>query len=168
MIDKSEMKNMAQAMMKIKSVPDDLTCTQMQQTWHKPRPSQIEAEPVMNVSFRRASQSQSNPKRDPIICTLFEARASCTWAQSTSNIVWRVTGQCYVHTMHGIISFLAAVAACSHPYLALLTAKPDMFTRDVRLHEVLVSSLKSRVVDVRVGVTYSPAFRMIKLFPRGL
>ena len=63
------------AMMKIKSVPDDLTCTQMQQTWHKPRPSQIEAEPVMNVSFRRASQSQRNPKRDPIICTLFEARA---------------------------------------------------------------------------------------------
>ena len=63
------------AMMKIKSVPDDLTCTQMQQTWHKPRPSQIEAEPVMNVSFRRASQSQSNPKRDPIICTLFEVRS---------------------------------------------------------------------------------------------
>ena len=47
----------------------------MQQTWHKPRPSQIEAEPVMNVAFRRASQSQRNPKRDPIVCTLYEARA---------------------------------------------------------------------------------------------
>ena len=63
------------AMMKTKRVPDDLTCTQMQQTWHKPRPSQIEAESVMNVSFRRVSQSYSTPKRDPVICTLFEARA---------------------------------------------------------------------------------------------
>ena len=63
------------ALMKVQTVPDDLTCTQMQQTWHKPRPSQIEAEPVMNVSSRRASQTQSTPKRDPVVCTLFEARA---------------------------------------------------------------------------------------------
>ena len=63
------------ALMKVKAVPEDLTCTQMQQTWHKPRPSQIEAEPVMNVSFRKACQRQSTPKRDPVVCTLFEARA---------------------------------------------------------------------------------------------
>ena len=61
--------------MKVKTVSDDLTCTQMQQTWHKPRPSQIETEPVMNVSFCRASQTQSTPKRDPVVCMLFEAQA---------------------------------------------------------------------------------------------
>jgi len=39
------------AMMKLQSVPEDMACTQMQQSWHKPRPSHIEAEPVMNVVF---------------------------------------------------------------------------------------------------------------------
>ena len=61
--------------MKVKTVRVDLICTQMQQTWHKPWPSQIEAEPVMNVAFRRARQNQRNPKRDPIVYTLYEARA---------------------------------------------------------------------------------------------
>ena len=42
--------------MKVKAVPVDLT--QMQQTWHKPRPSHIEAEPVMNIAFL---QSQAKP-----------------------------------------------------------------------------------------------------------
>ena len=36
-------------MMKLKSVPADLTCTQMQQVWHKPRPSKIESEPIVNI-----------------------------------------------------------------------------------------------------------------------
>ena len=63
------------ALMKVKTVSDDITCTQMQQTWHKPRPSQIETEPVMNVSFCKASQTQSTPKRDPVVCMLFEAQA---------------------------------------------------------------------------------------------
>ena len=62
-------------MMKVKAVPVDLTCTQMQQTWHKPRPSQIEAELVMNVAFCKASQTQTTPKREPIVCMLYEARA---------------------------------------------------------------------------------------------
>ena len=62
-------------MMNVKAVPVDLTCTQMQQTWHKPRPSHIEAEPVMNIAFCRARQNQMNPKREPIIRTLYEARA---------------------------------------------------------------------------------------------
>ena len=69
-------------MMKVKVVPADLTCTQMQQTWHKPRPTQIEAEPVMNVCFRKASQMQNHPKRDPVVCTLYEARAQGMQAYS--------------------------------------------------------------------------------------
>ena len=63
-------------MMKLKSVPADLTCTQMQQTWHKPRPSKIESETVMNIAYSKAKQSDG--KRDPVTCTLYEARAQVT------------------------------------------------------------------------------------------
>ena len=61
-------------MMKLQYVPEDMTCTQMQQSWHKPRPSHIEAEPVMNVAFCNAKQ-QEETKKLPAICTLYEARA---------------------------------------------------------------------------------------------
>ena len=62
-------------MMKLKSVPSDLSCTQMQQSWHKPRPTHIEAEPVMNITFRKAKQSQTDAKKNPVICSLYKARA---------------------------------------------------------------------------------------------
>ena len=55
-------------MMKFKSVPSDLSCTQMQQSWHKPRPTHIEAELVMNVTFCKANQSQTDAKKNPVIC----------------------------------------------------------------------------------------------------
>ena len=60
-------------MMKFKFVPEDLCCTQMQQTWHKPRSVHIEAEPVMNVAFHKAKQS-ADSKKNPVICSLYEAR----------------------------------------------------------------------------------------------
>ena len=64
-------------MMKCKSVPEDLCCTQMQQTWHKPRPIHIEAEPVMNVTFCKAKQGVAmDSKQNPAVCSLCEARAS--------------------------------------------------------------------------------------------
>ena len=64
-------------LMKLKSVPEDLSCTQMQQLWHKPRSTHIEAEPVMNVTFCKAKQCQTTAdvKKNPVICTLYEARA---------------------------------------------------------------------------------------------
>ena len=62
-------------MMKLKSVPEDLSCTQMQQSWNKPRPTHIEAEPVMNVTFCKAKQCQTDIKKNPAICTLYETRA---------------------------------------------------------------------------------------------
>ena len=62
-------------LMKLKSVSADLSCTQMQQTWHKPRPSQIEAEPIMNVVFCKAKQHQPDTNKDPVTCSLYEARA---------------------------------------------------------------------------------------------
>ena len=62
-------------MMKLKSVPADLTCTQMQQSWHKPCPTEIESVPVINVAFCKAKQCEA--KKDPIICSLYEARAKC-------------------------------------------------------------------------------------------
>ena len=46
-------------MMKLKSVPADLTCTQMQQTWHKPRPTEIKPVPVTNVFFYKTKQSEA-------------------------------------------------------------------------------------------------------------
>ena len=57
-------------MMKLQSVPADLTCTQMQQSWHKPRPTEIQAAPVMNVLFSKAKQSEIN--KEPVTC-----RSSC-------------------------------------------------------------------------------------------
>ena len=62
-------------MMKLKSVPADLTCTQMQQTWHKPRSTEIKPVSVTNVFFCKAKQSEA--KKDPIICSLYEARTKC-------------------------------------------------------------------------------------------
>ena len=47
-------------MMKLQSVPADLTCTQMHQSWHKPRPTEIKAPPIMNVLFSKAKQLRSN------------------------------------------------------------------------------------------------------------
>jgi len=62
-------------MMRLPHVPVDLTCTQMQQSWHKPRPSAIEPTPVMNITFCKAKQSTIEAKKDPVICSLYEARA---------------------------------------------------------------------------------------------
>ena len=61
------------AMMKQKSVHVDLTYIQIQQSWHKPRPTEIESVPVMNVSFCKAKQSEAI--RNPVTCILFEAHA---------------------------------------------------------------------------------------------
>ena len=55
-------------MMKFKSVPSDLSCTHMQQSWHKPRPTHIEAELVMNVTFCKAKHTQTDAKKNPVIC----------------------------------------------------------------------------------------------------
>ena len=60
--------------MKMKTVPVDLSCTQMQQSWHKPRPCQISAEPIMNVTFCKAKQGQEL-KKNPINCSLYDARS---------------------------------------------------------------------------------------------
>jgi len=48
--------------MKMTAVPDDLSFTQMQQSWHKPQPCQISAESVMNVTFYKAKQGQQLKK----------------------------------------------------------------------------------------------------------
>jgi len=60
--------------MKVKAVSVDLSCTQMQQSWHKPRPCQISAEPITNVTFCKAKQGQEL-KKDPINCSLYDARS---------------------------------------------------------------------------------------------
>jgi len=62
-------------MMRLTHVPTDLTCTQIQQSWHRPRPSEIEPTPVMNIAFCKAKQSATEAKKDPVICSLYEARA---------------------------------------------------------------------------------------------
>ena len=46
-------------MMKLKSVPAYLTCTQMQKSWHKPRSTEIEPFPVMNVAFCKVKQCEA-------------------------------------------------------------------------------------------------------------
>ena len=46
-------------MMKYKSIPCDLSCTQMQLSWHKPRPILIDAEPKTNVTFCKTKQCQT-------------------------------------------------------------------------------------------------------------
>ena len=62
-------------LMKLKYVPVDLTCTQMQQSWHKPRPTEIEPAPVMSIAYCKAKQSTSQAKKNPVVCSLYEARA---------------------------------------------------------------------------------------------
>jgi len=62
-------------MMRLTHVPTDLTCTQIQQSWHRSLPSEIEPTPVMNIAFCKANQSTTEAKKDPVICSLYEARA---------------------------------------------------------------------------------------------
>ena len=62
-------------MMKHKCIPGNLSCTQIQQSWHKPRLIHIEAEPVMNVTLSKAKQCQTKAKKNPVICSLYEAGA---------------------------------------------------------------------------------------------
>ena len=50
-------------------VPVSSTCTQMQQSWHKPRPTEIQAAPVMNVLFSKAKQSEIKKNQLPAVCT---------------------------------------------------------------------------------------------------
>ena len=47
------------AMINIKCVPNDLTCTKMQQTWHKPRPSITSSHQQLAL---RAGLSQCQPR----------------------------------------------------------------------------------------------------------
>ena len=61
-------------LMKLKYVPVDLTCTQIQQSWHKPRPTEIEPTPVMSIAYCKAKQSASQVKKNPVVCSLYEAR----------------------------------------------------------------------------------------------
>jgi len=61
--------------MKLNSVHENLSCTQMQQSWHKPWPTHIKAKQVMNVTFCKAKQCQADIEKNPTICTLYEARA---------------------------------------------------------------------------------------------
>jgi len=63
-------------MMKLQFVPADLTCTEMQQSWHKPHPIEIKEAPVMNVLFSKAKQYEA-ARRDPVLCSLYEAHAKC-------------------------------------------------------------------------------------------
>jgi len=59
--------------MKLNYVPVDLTCTQMQQSWHKPRPIKKKSAPVMSITYCKVKQSASQAKKD--LCCLYEARA---------------------------------------------------------------------------------------------
>ena len=63
-------------LMKLNYVPVDLTCTQMQQSWHKPRPTEIEPAPVMSIAYLKAKQSASQAKKNPVVCSLCEARVN--------------------------------------------------------------------------------------------
>ena len=60
-------------MIKLQSVPADITSAQMQISWHKPRPDEIKAASVLNILFSKAKQS--DVKREPVLCSLFETHA---------------------------------------------------------------------------------------------
>ena len=53
--------------MKLQSVSAYLTCTRMQQSWHKPCRTEIQAAPVMNVLFSKEKWSEA--KGDPVMCS---------------------------------------------------------------------------------------------------
>ena len=55
-------------MKKLQPVPADLTCSQMQQSWNKPRPTEIQAAPVMNVFFSKAIQSEAKKRASYLQC----------------------------------------------------------------------------------------------------
>ena len=81
-------------MMRLTHVPVDLTCTQMQQSWHKPCSSEIEPTPVMNIVFYEAKQSTTEAKKDPVHCSLFElmlnqCKSIAMNSRKVNNMAWR-------------------------------------------------------------------------------
>lgn len=58
----------------IKEIAWDKTCTSLPMKWHEPRGSKITPAPVMNISF--ANTAVGDRKRNPVQCSLYEARAT--------------------------------------------------------------------------------------------
>lgn len=58
-----------------KEIPSDLSCTSLPQKWHKPRGDKITPEPVMKLSFAKATTDRTQRQRDPVFCYLYDARA---------------------------------------------------------------------------------------------
>jgi len=50
-------------LMKLNYVPVNLTCTQMQQSWHKLWPTEIEPDPVMSIAYCKAKQICKSKQR---------------------------------------------------------------------------------------------------------
>ena len=59
---------------KEKEIPSDLSCTSLPQKWHKPRGDKITPEPVMKISFAKATTDRTRRQRDPVFCYLYDAR----------------------------------------------------------------------------------------------
>ena len=77
----------------VKDIPSDASCTSLPQSWHIPRASSICPLPVMTTHYAKASTDQKRKrKRDPVRCTLYDARGSTTqYGLSMTHIMSQVS-----------------------------------------------------------------------------
>ena len=60
---------------RIKEIPAEKSCTSRPQKWHKPRGEKITPQPLMKLTFAKATTDRQQRKRDPVLCRLYDARA---------------------------------------------------------------------------------------------
>ena len=59
----------------IKEIPVEKSSTSRPQKWHKPRGDKITPQPLMKLTFAKATTDRQQRKRDPVLCRLYDARA---------------------------------------------------------------------------------------------
>ena len=60
---------------RIKEIPAEKSCTSRPQNWHNPRGEKITPQPLMKLTFAKATTDRQQRKRDPDFCRLYDARA---------------------------------------------------------------------------------------------
>ena len=98
----------------MKEIPIDKTCTSLPQQWHIPRGDKIRPEPVIKVTFVRSStERQDNRKREPVHCTLYEARAKRGKSAPSEEEISKVKQQLQARNPSIPFSYLTSQSKCS-------------------------------------------------------
>ena len=101
----------------IKEIPADVTCTDLPQTWHKPRGSSIQPDPIMSCTVAKADTDCSDRKKDPLTCILHKACTPTISQDDMQNI------QTALDDRHTPFSYLLQPASDTQKYVQTVFGK---------------------------------------------